>query len=123
MSRTKGRILCVDDDADTREMMTALLGVAGYEVHAANGVAEGMASAKSGKFDLIILDWFFQDGTGIELCKMIRTSHVGVPILFYSGMAHSGEADDALRAGAQAFLVKPVNFDDLLQNVSHLVGN
>ena len=122
MDKPKGRILCVDDDKDTRDMMTALLGLEGYEVVQARSVAEGLALAVSDNFDLILLDWVFADGTGIELCKMIRrTSAAAAPILFYSGMALKDDIENAMSAGAQGFLVKPVDFEVLLQNVSHFV--
>jgi len=123
MEKPKGRILCVDDDKDTRDMMTALLQFEGYEVVQARNVAEGLALAVSENFDLILLDWVFADGTGIELCKMIRRTSAAASILFYSGMALKDDIEDAMSAGAQGFLVKPVDFEVLLQNVSRLVVN
>ena len=123
MDKPKGRILCVDDDKDTRDMMTALLGLEGYDVVQARNVAEGLALAASDNFDLILLDWVFADGTGIELCKMIRRTNAAGPILFYSGMALKDDIDNAMSAGAQGFLVKPVDFEVLLQSVSRFVVN
>ncbi len=123
MDKPKGRILCVDDDKDTRDMMTALLGLEGYEVVQARSVGDGLALAVSDNFDLILLDWVFADGTGIELCKMIRRTSAAAPILFYSGMALKDDIENAMSAGAQGFLVKPVDFQVLLQNLSRFVGN
>ena len=123
MDKPKGRILCVDDDKETRDMMTALLGLEGYEVVQARSVAEGLALAVADNFDLILLDWVFADGTGIELCKMIRRTSAAASILFYSGMALKDDIEDAMSAGAQGFLVKPVDFEVLLQNVSRFVVN
>jgi len=123
MNKHKGRILCVDDDKDTRDMMTALLGLEGYEVVQARSVADGLALAVSDNFDLILLDWVFADGTGIELCKMIRRIRATASILFYSGMALKDDIEDAMSAGAQGFLVKPVDFQVLLQNVSSFVDD
>jgi DNA-binding response OmpR family regulator len=123
MENVKGRILCVDDDKDTRDMLKSLLGLEGYEVVRAQSVAEGFALAVAESFDLIMLDWVFADGTGLELCKMIRRAGASSPILFYSGMALRADIDNALRAGAQGFLVKPVDYEDLLQTVSRFVIN
>ena len=83
----------------------------------------GLALAASDNFDLILLDWVFADGTGIELCKMIRRTNAAGPILFYSGMALKDDIDNAMSAGAQGFLVKPVDFEVLLQSVSRFVVN
>ncbi|HXI93234.1 MAG TPA: response regulator [Blastocatellia bacterium] len=123
MDKPKGRILCVDDDKDTRDLMAVLLGLEGYEVVQARNVAEGLALAVSDNFSLILLDWVFADGTGVELCKMIRRSSAAAPILFYSGMALKDDIENALSAGAQGFLVKPVDVEVLLQNVLRFVDN
>ena len=82
MEKSRGRILCVDDDEDSLEMITSLLGLEGYEVVQAQGVADGLALAISDEFDLILLDFVFADGTGVELCRMIRGTGVPAPILF-----------------------------------------
>ena len=123
MRSPKRRILCVDDDKDTLEMMSSLLGYEDYEVVQAQTVAEGLALAISENFDLILLDFVFADGTGIELCRMIRGTGVPAPILFYSGMALKEDIDQALSAGAQGFLIKPVDLEELLLHVSRFVGN
>jgi DNA-binding response OmpR family regulator len=119
----RGRILCVEDDKDTREMMTALLGLEGYEVIQAQNVAEGLSLATSDSFDLILLDWIFEDGTGIDLCKALRNNGAHAPVLFCSGVGSRAEIDNAMRAGAQGFLIKPVDINELLQNITRVVGN
>jgi len=123
MKGPKRRILCVDDDIDTLEMMTSLLGYEDYEVVQAQTVAEGLALAIANNFDLILLDFVFADGTGVELCRMIRGTGVPAPILFYSGITLKEDIDQAMSAGAQGFLIKPVDLEDLLLHVSRFVGN
>jgi DNA-binding response OmpR family regulator len=122
MEKNKGRILCVDNDQDTCDMITLLLGQAGYEVIQAMNIAEGLTLARRERFDLILLDWFFGDGTGLELCQMIRAFDSQTVILFYSGAVEKDEIKQAISAGAQGFLVKPIGIDDLVQNVSRLVN-
>ena len=122
MRVAKARILCVDDDLDTCEMMTTLLGLSGYEVAHAQTVADGERLAKQDGFDLVLLDWNFPDGTGIELCRRIRASNAEVPVLFLTGEAQDGEIKQAISAGAQGYLLKPVNTEDLLWVVSGSVG-
>src|SRR4030095_274724 len=119
--KNKGRILCVDDDKDTCEMITLLLGRLGYEVILAGTVAEGLALARKEHFDLILLDYFFNDGTGLELCHMVRTFDSETAILFYSGVADKAKIRQAIRTGAQGFLVKPGEIDELIQTVSGFV--
>jgi DNA-binding response OmpR family regulator len=123
MEKTKGRILCVEDDKDTRDMMSALLGLEGYEVVQASNVAEGLTLATSRTFDLILLDWVFDDGTGIDLCKGLRGNGTHAPVLFCSGIGNRTEIEKAMQAGAQGFLIKPIDFNDLLQNISRFVNS
>jgi DNA-binding response OmpR family regulator len=122
MQKTKGRILCVEDDEDTREMMSALLGLEGYEMVEARNIAEGLNLITSSTFDLILLDWVFDDGTGIDLCKRLRDNGTHVPVLFCSGVGNRAEIEKAMRAGAQGFLIKPVDVNDLLQNIGRFVN-
>ncbi len=123
MQKAKGRILCVEDDKDTRDMMSALLGLEGYEVREARSVAEGLSVAASDSFDLILLDWIFEDGTGIDLCKTLCSDGAHAPILFCSGVGSRAEIETAMRAGAQGFLIKPVDINELLQSITRFVGN
>jgi DNA-binding response OmpR family regulator len=61
-------------------------------------------------------------GSGIGLCRAIREFDPYTPILFYSAAAYERDIQDALRSGAQAYLVKPVKFDDLQQAVAKLTS-
>lgn len=119
----KGRILCVDDDRDTCEMITALLGLSGYKVEHALSVSDGLTKAQTGGFDLILLDWSFEDGTGLDLCRQIHAFDARTPILFYTGEVDDAAIQAALSAGAQGYLIKPVAVDSLLQALSSYVGS
>jgi len=122
MEQTKGRILCVDDDKDTREMLRALLGLEGYEVVEAQNVAEGLNQGVRNNFDLILLDWVFEDGTGVELCKKLRNTGAATPVLFYSGRSDKADIETALKAGAQGFLIKPVEAAQLFDSLSQFLN-
>ncbi|HJQ25774.1 MAG TPA: response regulator [Blastocatellia bacterium] len=119
--RIKGHILCVDDDLDTCEMLTVLLGQAGYEVQYALSVRDGLAKARQGGFELILLDWSFADGTGLELCQQIRAFDARTTVLFYTGEIDEAAVEAALVAGAQGYLIKPVAVERLLQAISEYV--
>jgi len=122
MEQIKGRILCVDDDKDTREMLRALLGLEGYEVIEAQNVAEGLSQGVRNNFDLILLDWVFKDGTGVELCKKLRSTGAATPVLFYSGRSDKVDIETAMKAGAQGFLIKPVEVTQLFESLSQFLN-
>jgi DNA-binding response OmpR family regulator len=118
----KKAILCIEDDQDTCEMLTVLLGLAGYDVTHAQNSIDGLSLARQSKFDLILLDWYLPDGTGIELCQGIREFDTTTPIVFYTGEAHETELQQALSAGANGYLIKPVDVDKLLEVVAKYTG-
>lgn len=121
MLSTKKRILCVDDDDDSCEMITALLGTLGYEVIQAQDVANAVVKARSDGLDLCLIDNWLPDGTGIDLCRQIRSFNPHIPIVFYSGAARDSDKEAAMSAGAQAYLVKPMGLDVIEQTLSKLL--
>lgn len=123
MHEAERRILCVDDDTDTREMIDALLTLQGYQVFQASSISEALSHAASTTFDLILLDWIFEDGTGIDLCIKLKQIGISAPILFYSGVTDQANIQSALDVGAEGFLVKPVDSADLLRHLERLLQN
>jgi DNA-binding response OmpR family regulator len=114
-------ILCVDNDADTCSMLRTLLGLSGYRVRTASSVAEALSFAQSERFALYLLDTRLADGSGLELCRKLRALDRGTPILFVSADACAVDQQRAIEAGAQAYLVKPVDPEVLQQVVGRLV--
>jgi len=123
MTNSKGEkkcVLLVEDDKGAQELMTFML--TGYEIVVARDCSEGLRLARQRCFDLYILDNWLPDGTGIELCHRIRKFDQHTPILFYSGAAYAHDTKDALNAGAQEYLIKPFEPQDLRRTVARLVS-
>ena len=118
---SRGRILYIEDHADTRELVTLLLSQKSYEVITESTLARGVAMASGGNFDLYLLDSWLPDGSGLELCKQIRAFDQTTPILFYSAAAYPNDHDKALQSGAQAYLVKPSKPSELCATVMNLI--
>ena len=114
------RILFVDDHEDTRYLISYLLGAGGYDVTVANSVGEGLRLARTGRFDLYLLDSRFGDGSGTELCEGIREFDKTTPIVFYSG-DHPSRLRKALECDAQGFVLKP-GFDTLTKELERALG-
>lgn len=114
-------ILCADDHEDTRTMMACLLDMYGYQVTMAGSVAETLPLTERGGFDLLLLDGWYSDGLGVDLCKQIRTFDARTPIFFLSGAAYQTDIDKGLAAGAQAYFAKPFDFDMLEQTIVQFV--
>lgn len=124
MSETrKKRILCVDDHEDSCELIAAIMGYEDFEVDKVATAREGLHKAQQGGYDLIILDLHLEDDSGMALCQQIRQFDAYTPILFYSAEARTNKIEEALATGAQAFLVKPVDPDDLQNYVRRHTGS
>jgi DNA-binding response OmpR family regulator len=122
MLRYKYRILCVDDDADTCEMLSYFLEEAGYEVTVTASVVDGLKLAAKEKFDLYLLDLRLSDGSGIELCKQIRAFDSRTPVVVCSGDVRESVQNQVLQVGVQHFLKKPVGLDNLHKTVARLIN-
>jgi DNA-binding response OmpR family regulator len=121
MKAPVGHILYVEDDADTRELVTYVLAMNNYNVVAAKNYGDALMVARSSQFDLYLIDNWMSGGSGIDLCKKLREFNPRTPILFYSGAAHERDKQEALTAGAQGYLVKPVDNETLIEEVSRII--
>ena len=117
------RILYVEDDPDSREVMTVLLGLWSYEVVTAGGPNDAMELAKQRGFALIVLDSWYENGSGVELCKQIRQFDTNTPIIFYSAATYETDVQQALEAGAQGYLFKPTGIQELVHTIKGLTEN
>ena len=124
MSILHPRILCVEDDKDSCEMLTMLLRLAGphYRV-ISTGTAEHALERTGGEsFDLYILDAILPDMSGFDLCREIRMLEPQSRIIFYTAAASENDRNKAEDAGADAFLVKPNDIDMLAETVARLLN-
>ncbi len=118
----KGRILCTEDDTDTRDLLTLVLTQAGFEVTCSKDAAECVSLVLRHKFDLLLLDNWMPGMSGVDVCKQVREFDQTTPILFCSGAAYDGDKQAALDAGAQGYLVKPVMPGVLIGKITGLLS-
>jgi DNA-binding response OmpR family regulator len=119
MAEKKYHILCVEDHDDTCEMHKVLL--ADYKVTTVGTCAEAIQKALTEQINLYLLDNWLPDGTGTELCKQIRKLHPTTPVIFYSAATSDSDRKDAIEAGANGYLVKPVDISNLLFTIAGLI--
>jgi DNA-binding response OmpR family regulator len=122
MNSTIARILYTEDNTDTRELVSLVLGQKNCEVVTAENAKQALHLAKTERFDLYILDNWLPDASGIELCTRLRKFDPRMPILFFSGATSDEEKKAAFSSGAQAYLSKPASVDELIDEVFRLVG-
>ena len=115
------RVLYIEDHEDTRELVTLVLEQKSIEVITGTTIQSGIALAGSDDFDLYLLDSWLPDGSGLELCRKIREFDEATPILFYSAAAYEMDRAEAIRSGAQAYLIKPSHPSELCSLVTSLI--
>jgi DNA-binding response OmpR family regulator len=116
-------ILVVDDEASGRDLLSALLSSQGYRVKtAADGLA-GLDAVEAGGIDLVLLDLMMSKMDGVEVCSHIRKSATGalLPVVFTTSLHDRASRVRAKEAGADDFLVKPIDGLELLVRVDRLL--
>jgi DNA-binding response OmpR family regulator len=116
------QILVTEDHADTRELLAFVLTKNNCKVMLADNSDQALHLAQTNSFDLYLIDNWIVGGSGIVLCKKLRELDSTTPILFYSGAAYESDKQEAFASGAQAYLVKPVDNDELIETVRRLIG-
>src|SRR6185295_18774697 len=123
MNQPNARILYAEDDADTRELVTLVLEMQNCQVVATESYAEVLRLARAEHFDLYLIDNWMPHISGVRLCEELREFDQLTPVLFYSGAAYEADRERALASGAQGYLVKPADGNQLTAEVLRLVSN
>jgi CheY-like chemotaxis protein len=115
------RVLVIDDDRNTREMLAEVLGMYGAQVQAAESAREAQRTLKSWRPDVIVSDLGMPEVDGFDFMRQLRASPVGTgettPAIAVSGYARPEDQRLALAAGYQYFLPKPVDLQKLVDAI------
>jgi two-component system, OmpR family, phosphate regulon response regulator PhoB len=116
-------VLVIDDDPAAVKLLQLVLGRAGHVVDVARDVTSGKTAARSGQYDLMILDVFLPDGSGLDVLRYLR-GELGstLPVLVLTGHRQSDFMTRADTAGATGYVTKPFSIPDLLAELSRLTG-
>ncbi|MEA2662850.1 MAG: hypothetical protein QOH08_2422 [Chloroflexota bacterium] len=116
------RILVIDDDRSTRELLTEVLERDGHAVVAESTSASGRARAIAQPFDLILSDIGLPDSDGIHLVQQLRAAGVSAPIVALSGRTDEVDRQRGRAAGFDDYLFKPIKASVLRTEVSRYLG-
>lgn len=115
------RILLVEDEAHLVDAIKMNLELEGYVVKTAIDGKQGIDLFMSQRFDLVVLDVMLPTVDGITVCETIRLSNETIPILILSAKSSSGDRVSGLKSGADDYLIKPFNLEELLLRVQLLI--
>lgn len=121
MDKKKGRILLVEDDRTLSTLVRDILEINKYEVVLCANGEEGLATFKSQKFDMMLVDIMMPKMDGITMIKEIRRYDQRVPIIIISAKDMKDDKVEGFRAGADDYVVKPFSTDELLLRIDAIL--
>jgi DNA-binding response OmpR family regulator len=113
-------ILVIEDHPQMAAFLKQGLSESGFTVQLAGNGHDGEALAVSQKFDLIILDLMLPDGSGTQICHNLRRREIKTPILILTALSSTTDKVENLNAGADDYLIKPFEFDELIARLRAL---
>jgi len=119
--KNKASILLVEDEENLHEALRLNLELEGYSVSSATDGSEALRAIEQEYFDLIILDVMLPEIDGITVAETIRVQNNQVPILILSAKNTSADRVLGLKKGADDYLTKPFNLEELLLRVQKLI--
>ena len=117
----KGSILLVEDEENLHEALKLNLELEGYGVSSAYDGAAALKAIANEYFDLLILDIMLPEMDGLAVTESIRISNNEIPILILSAKNTSADRVSGLKKGADDYLTKPFNLEELLLRVYKLI--
>lgn len=115
------KLLVVDDDTDIRELLEFDLTQSGYDVDTAKDGGEGLQKALANNYDIILLDVMMPKMNGFDVCKNIRIHKPNVPILLLTAKGTINDKTDGFNSGADDYIVKPFDIQEVLLRVRVLL--
>jgi DNA-binding response OmpR family regulator len=117
------KILVVDDEVQLKQAISIRLEVNDFDVIGSGDGEDGLEKAKNEKPDLIILDLMLPKLNGFEVCRMLKfdDTYKNIPIIILSALDQQGDREKAIQCGADAYFIKPFDFDLLVTKIRSLL--
>jgi len=117
----KARILIVDDDKSLSKSLSLVLEKKGYCAQLAGTGKEALIKAKESAFNVALIDIKLPDADGIKLAALLKEAHPETEVIIVTGYASLDSSTQALAKGVDAYLIKPLNMDEVLQRVRDIL--
>ncbi|MEL6636864.1 MAG: response regulator transcription factor [Bacteroidota bacterium] len=115
------RILLVEDEENIRDVVKLNLELEGYEVVSTDNGREAIKFFHEQHFDLLLLDVMLPEVDGFQICEQVRLTNMEVPVLFLTAKDTAMDRVTGLKKGADDYLTKPFNLEELLLRVQNLL--
>lgn len=115
------RILLVEDEENIRNVVKLNLEMEDYEVISTDNGRDAIQKFKGQHFDLLILDVMLPEINGFQICEQVRLTNMEIPIIFLTAKDTPADRVAGLKKGADDYLTKPFNLEELLLRVQKLL--
>jgi two-component system cell cycle response regulator CtrA len=115
------RVLLIEDDSATAQGIELMLKSEGFNIYSTDLGEEGIDLGKLYDYDIIVLDLTLPDMNGFDVLKQLRVARVNTPILILSGTADIDTKVRGLGYGADDYMTKPFNKDELIARINAIV--
>jgi DNA-binding response OmpR family regulator len=117
------KILIAEDEPDIRDLISFSLTFAGYQVVTAANGEEAVEKCRAEMPDLVMMDVRMPKMTGYEACKLMKEDDQlkDIPVVFLSAKGQESEVSTGLEAGAEEYILKPFNFEQLIERVKEIL--
>lgn len=118
------RILIIEDEPEIADNLAALLNAKGHKVSTCLEGADGVARARKETFDLLLLDVMLPRMSGFDVCKLLRADPktAKLKIVMVTGLGRMGDVEEAFRAGADDYLIKPFDSARLFKKIEKVLA-
>jgi two-component system cell cycle response regulator DivK len=118
------RVLIVEDNEMNRDMLSRRLERAGHRVLIATNAADGVASCRAERPDIVLMDLSLPDMDGREATRLLKADDAtrAIPVIALTAHAMQADRDSALEAGCDAFETKPVDFARLSATIDRVLA-
>lgn len=119
----KYRIVLVDDDRDTLDIITYNLLTEGYEVKAFSNAVDALKYVTAENTELVITDWMLPEMDGLDLCRNLKHNPgtQDIPVVMLTGRADEIDVVTALEVGAEDYIAKPIRIREMLTRIKKIL--
>ena len=116
----KSRVLIVDDEVDTLELMTELFESKGYIAESATNGIEALSKIKLQEPDVVLTDLQMPEMDGLQLLGILTKEHSNIPVIMITAHGTVDNAVEAMKIGAKDYILKPLRLDEILAKVERI---
>ena len=115
------RVLLIDDEEELVVTLAERMMLRGIEVEGVTSGADAIGRVQEKKFDVVVLDMKMPGLGGLEVMRRVKREQPGVKFVLMTGRGSLEEGEEGMQEGASAYLLKPINIEDLIEKMMEAV--